>query len=233
MQLIEEGADIIDIGGESTRPGSMWVSPQEEIRRIIPVIEKVAKETSIPISIDTYKSTVARAALDAGAQMINDITAMANDPEMLPLAVKASIPIILMHMQGTPQTMQTNPQYKNVISDIIDYLNNAILNARKAGMKEEQIVIDPGIGFGKTIAHNLTILGHLSEYLQLHRPILIGVSRKSFIGRILDLPVDERLEGTAAAVAISVLNGAKIVRVHDVKEMIRVVKIADAIRTNT
>ncbi|MDI6783153.1 MAG: dihydropteroate synthase, partial [bacterium] len=201
------------------------------INRIIPVIEKVAKETAIPISVDTDKAEVAKAALDAGAQIINDITAATSDPAMLPFAAKAGVPIILMHMLGTPQTMQTNPQYQNVISDIINYLNNAILNAKNAGVKEAQIVIDPGIGFGKTLSHNLTILHRLSEFLQLNRPILVGVSRKSFIGNILDLPVEQRLEGTAAAVAISVLNGAKIVRVHDVKEMVRVVKIADAIRT--
>ena len=233
MLMVEEGADIIDIGGESSRPGGMPVSPQDEINRIVPVIEKVAKQTPIPISVDTYKAVVARAALDAGAQIINDITAMTSDPTMLPFAAKTGVPIILMHMLGTPLTMQTNPQYQNVISDIINYLNNAILNAKKAGVKEEQIVIDPGIGFGKTLSHNLTILHRLSEFLHLNRPILVGVSRKSFIGKILDLSVEQRLEGTAAAVAISVLKGAKIVRVHDVKEMVQVVKIADAIRTSS
>lgn len=231
MRMIEEGADIIDIGGESTRPGAMSVSSQEEINRIVPVIEKVAKESKIPISVDTYKTEVANAALNAGAQIINDITAMTHDSAMLLLAAQTSVPIILMHMLGTPQTMQVNPKYQNVISDITQYLKNVILKAQKAGIKVGQIVIDPGIGFGKTVEHNLMLLHRLSEFLQLNRPILVGVSRKSFIGKILDLPVNERIEGTAAAVSISVLHGAKIVRVHDVKEMVRVVKIADAIRT--
>jgi dihydropteroate synthase len=230
MQIVADGADIIDIGGESSRPGANPVSKQEEIRRIIPVIEKVAKETSIPISIDTYKAEVARAALAAGAQLINDITAMTGDPAMLPLSAKTGVPIILMHMLGTPQTMQLHPEYQNLILDIINHLKNAILNAKNAGVKEEQIIIDPGIGFGKTTEHNLTILHRLSELLQLHRPILAGVSRKSFIGKILNVPVENRLEGTAAAVAIAVMNGAKLVRVHDVKQMVQVVKIADAIR---
>lgn len=230
LQMVEAGVDIIDIGGESTRPGAKPISVQEEIKRIIPIIEKVVKETTIPISVDTYKAEVARAALNAGAQIINDITAMTNDPVMLSLSATFGVPIILMHMQGMPQTMQTHPEYQNVISDIINYLKNAILNAKNAGIKEEQIVIDPGIGFGKTSEHNLIILRRLSEFLKLNRPILVGVSRKSFIGKILDLQVNERIEGTAAAVAISVINGAKIVRVHDVKEMVRVAKIADAIR---
>jgi dihydropteroate synthase len=232
LRMVEEGADIIDIGGESSRPGAVPVSIQEEIQRIVPVIKEVVKQTSIPISVDTYKADVARAALDAGAQMINDITAATSEPAMLSVSAQTGVPIILMHMQGTPQTMQIHPQYQNVISDIINYLKNVILNAINAGVKEEQIIIDPGIGFGKNSEHNLTILRQLSEFLQLHRPILVGVSRKSFIGNILNLPVEDRIEGTAAAVAIVILNGAKIVRVHDVKEMVRVVKVADAIRSS-
>ena len=231
LQMVQDGADIIDIGGESSRPGAALVSTDEEINRIVSVIERIAKETNIPISVDTYKAKVAKTAIDAGAQIINDITAMTSDSEMFSLAAKTGVPVILMHIQGSPQTMQLNPQYQNVVSDITTYLNNAILNAKNNGIIENQIVIDPGIGFGKAIEHNLTILNHLSDFVALGRPMLIGVSRKSFIGKILDLPVEQRLEGTAAAVAISVLNGAKIVRVHDVKEMIRVVKIADAIRT--
>ncbi|MCX7919957.1 MAG: dihydropteroate synthase [bacterium] len=233
MRMIEEGADIIDVGGESSRPGAQPVSAEEEIARIVPVIERLATATNIPISVDTYKAQVAESAINAGAQMINDITAMTYDPAMLPLAARTGVPVVLMHMQGTPQTMQLNPQYTNVVSDIIEYLNNAIQIAKQAGINEEQIIIDPGIGFGKTLEHNLSILHHLSEFLRLGRPILIGVSRKSFIGKILDLPVDERLEGTAAAVAIAVIHGAKIVRVHDVKAMVRVVKIADAIRVSS
>ncbi|MFB3895481.1 MAG: dihydropteroate synthase [bacterium] len=232
MQMVADGADIIDIGGESSRPGANPVTAKEELQRIIPVIEKVAKESKIPISVDTYKAEVAHGALESGAQLINDITAMTGDTAMAALAAKTEVPVILMHMLGTPQTMQTQPQYQNVVFDIIKYLKNGILNATHIGVKQEQIVIDPGIGFGKTVEHNLIILRRLSDFLQLHRPILVGVSRKSFIGKILDLPVEDRLEGTAAAVAVAVMQGAKIVRVHEVKPMLRVVKIADAIRSN-
>lgn len=180
MQMVADGADIIDIGGESSRPGANPVTAEEEISRIIPVIEKIAKETSIPISVDTYKAEVARVALESGAQLINDITAMTGDKAMLPLAAKTGVPIILMHMLGTPQTMQSHPQYQNVIFDIINYLKNGILNATHVGVKQEQIIIDPGIGFGKTVEHNLAILHRLSELLQLLPDISRGIPQNFY-----------------------------------------------------
>lgn len=231
-EMIEEGADIIDIGGESTRPGSSPVDAKEEIRRVIPVIRALAKKIKVPISIDTYKPEVAKVALEEGASIVNDITALSFDPEnkMAELVAERKVPIVLMHMQGTPQTMQLNPQYTDLIYEIIDYLKKAIERALKAGIEKEKIIVDPGIGFGKTVEHNITIIKRLNELKGLGRPILLGVSRKSFIGKILNLPPAERLEGTAAAVTAAILNGAKIIRVHDVKAMKRVAMIADAIK---
>ncbi|MCX7913297.1 MAG: dihydropteroate synthase [Thermodesulfovibrionales bacterium] len=231
LKLIDDGADIIDIGGESTRPGSLPVTLDEEIRRTIPVVEELAKRTKIPISIDTYKAEVAKAALDAGASIVNDISALRFDSEMVQVVAKYKAPIILMHIKGTPQNMQVNPFYKDLIPEILDYLKESISLCKEAEIEEDKIIIDPGIGFGKTVEHNLEILANLKEFLSLNKPIAVGVSRKSFIGKILDdAPPSQRLEGTASAVAIAVFNGANIVRVHDVLEMSRVVKIAEAIR---
>lgn len=231
LRLVEEGADIIDVGGESTRPGSEPVSAEEEIRRTAPVIEAIAAKIKVPISIDTFKSGTARAALEAGASMINDISGLRFDPEMAGVAAKYGAPVVLMHIKGKPKDMQENPVYEALIPEIMDYLRESINIAVKAGVSEDRLILDPGIGFGKTFDHNLQILQNLKEFTLLNKPLAVGVSRKAFIGKILGgLPASERLEGTASAVAIAIFNGANIVRVHDVKEMSRVAKVADAIK---
>ncbi len=231
LKMQDEGADIIDIGGESTRPGAEKVSFKEEIKRIVPVIEALAKKIKIPISVDTYKSAVAEAAISAGASIINDISGLRFDPKMPKVAAKYKVPAVIMHIKGTPKNMQKNPTYKALIPEIIDYFYEGIEIARDAGILDDKIIIDPGIGFGKTVEHNLEIIKRLNEFAGFEKPILIGPSRKSFIGKTLgDLPVTERLEGTAAAVAVGIFNGANIIRVHDVKEMVRVAKIADGIK---
>jgi len=231
LQLVEEGADIIDIGGESTRPGAEPISVDEELKRVIPVIENLSKKINIPISIDTYKAKVAEEAIKAGATIINDISGLRFDPQMPYIAAKYDTPVVIMHIKGTPKNMQINPLYDALIPEIMEYLRNSIVIAKNAGVKENRIIIDPGIGFGKKLEHNLLIIKKLKEFTSLGKPILIGVSRKSFIGKILDdAPAEHRLEGTMAAVAVSVINGANIVRVHDVKEIIKVVKVVDAIK---
>ncbi|MCI0468913.1 MAG: dihydropteroate synthase [Nitrospirae bacterium] len=231
-RLVQEGADIIDIGGESTRPGSEPVSADVEIKRVIPVIKAVAKKINIPISIDTCKAEVARHALDVGASMINDISGLRFDREMPRVAAQFKSPVIIMHIKGRPKDMQQNPVYGSLIPEIIGSLRDSIRLAVQKGVQEEMIIIDPGIGFGKTFEHNLEIIKNLHQFSIFKRPIAIGVSRKAFIGKILgDAPPTDRLEGTAAAVSISIFNGANIVRVHDVKEMARVAKTADAIRS--
>ena len=231
MEMIEEGADIIDVGGESTRPGSDPLPTEEELSRVIPVIKSMSAKTDVPISIDTYKAEVARRALDAGAQMINDISALRFDPKMKKVASKYKVPIVLMHIKGTPKDMQKDPYYDDVIVEITEYLRQSIKMAEDAGIDREKIIIDPGIGFGKRLQDNLNILKNLRKFSILGCPILIGCSRKSFIGKILDLPAEERLEGSLAALAVAVMNGANIVRVHDVKESERVVSLVDAIMT--
>lgn len=227
--LAEEGADLIDIGGESSRPGAVAVPIEEEIRRVVPVIERLARRLRIPISIDTTKAGVARRAVAAGARIINDISALRMDPDMAPLAAREGVPVVLMHMQGTPGDMQAHPVYDDVVREISAFFETRIRFAEQSGISRERIVLDPGIGFGKTIDHNLEILARLDEFRSLGRPVLIGPSRKSFIGRVLELPVEERLEGTAAAVAVGILNGASIIRVHDVRAMGRVSRMAKAI----
>jgi len=231
IRMEEEGADIIDIGGESTRPGAEPISVEEEIRRVVPVIEALKKKIKVPISIDTYKAEVAEEALSSGANIVNDISGLRFDPEMPGVIARYQVPVVIMHIKGTPRDMQINPTYKALIPEIMDYFKEGTEIAKKAGVSEERIIIDPGIGFGKTVEHNLEIIKHLNEFTSLKKPILLGPSRKSFIGKILgDLSVTERLEGTASAVAIGILNGANIVRVHDVKAMVRVSRIADAIK---
>jgi dihydropteroate synthase len=232
VQMVEEGADIIDIGGESTRPGSEPVDEAEELRRTIPVIEVLAKKISVPISIDTYKSSVAKRALEAGASMVNDISGLRFDPKMPEVIAYHKVPVVIMHIKGTPKDMQQNPVYEALIPEIMEHLSEGIQIAVKSGITEDKIIIDPGIGFGKTFEHNLDIIHNLRTFTLLGRPILIGPSRKAFIGKILgDVPPSNRREGTAAAVAIAIFNGANIVRVHDVKEMVRVASVADAIKT--
>ena len=232
IKMVEDSADVIDIGGESSRPGAAAVSVEEELSRVIPVIRELTARTDALISIDTYKPTVARAALDAGASIINDITGLA-DEEMRKLAAERCMPTIIMHMQGTPQTMQTNPVYEDLISDILAFLRKRIGAAVEAGLPEEFIIIDPGIGFGKTAEHNLEIIRNLADFKSLGLPILLGTSRKAFIGKALGgLPVTERVEGTAVTLAIGIANGASIIRVHDVKKMAQVARMADAIQRN-
>jgi dihydropteroate synthase len=231
LRMAEDGADIIDIGGESTRPGSEPVTVEEELGRTIPVIEAIAKEVTIPISIDTYKAAVAKRALDAGASMVNDISGLRFDPDMPKVASAYKIPVVIMHIKGKPKDMQKNLRYEALIPEVLDYLREGIRFALEAGIAEDMIIIDPGIGFGKTLEQNLSIIHNLHEFTLFEKPVLIGTSRKAFIGKIHgDNSPGERLEGTAAAVAISIMNGANIIRVHDVKEMVRVAKVTDAIK---
>lgn len=227
-QMVHDGADIIDIGGESSRPGSEPVSEQEELRRVLPVIRALAPAINVPISIDTYKPAVAQQTLEAGACMINDITGL-RDGAMIAVAAKHHVPVVLMHIQGRPKTMQEHPVYDDVIADIKRFFVERIAAAEQAGISD--IILDPGIGFGKTTEHNLQILHRLDEFQELGRPLLIGPSRKSFIGNLTGLPVEERLEGTIAAAVIAAYNGANIVRVHDVKACKRALLVADAIKT--
>lgn len=231
LRMADEGADIIDIGGESTRPGSDPVTAEEEIGRIIPVIAVLAKKVNIPLSVDTYKAEVARRALGAGASIVNDISGMRFDPEMPEVVSEHKVPIVLMHIKGNPKVMQANPTYEALIPEIIDYLRVSIRLAVTVGIPEDRIIIDPGIGFGKTFGHNLEIINNLQEFTALEKPVLIGPSRKAFLGKILGgAPASERREATAAAVAISIMKGANMIRVHDVKEMVKVAKVADAIK---
>ena len=230
LKMVEEGADIIDIGGESTRPGSKPIELDEELRRVIPVIESIVKKADVPISIDTYKSAVAQRAIEAGAEIVNDISGLHFDPELAKVVAKGNTPLILMHIQGTPETMQKSIHYDSLFSEILLYLKDSIQRAELAGLDPGQIIIDPGIGFGKTVEDNLLIIRNLQEFQILGKPILLGTSRKSFIGKILNAEVEERLEGTLSSIAIGVLNGAHIIRTHDVLQAKKAVAIADAIR---
>lgn len=229
LRIEDEGADILDIGGESSRPFSESVPDTEEIRRTIPVIERLVKRLTIPLSIDTWKASVAREAIHAGARIVNDITALHGDPLMLGLLCQSSAAIVLMHMQGTPKTMQQNPSYHQVTCDIVSWLAERIAMCESAGIASDRIIVDPGIGFGKTLSDNLKLLKELDFFATLKRPILVGASRKSFIGTLLPAPVQQRLEGSIAAAVIAAINGASIVRVHDVEATVRALKIADAI----
>ena len=230
LRMVEEGADIIDIGGESTRPGSKPLELEEELQRVLPVIESLAKKVNVPISIDTYKSAVAQRAIEAGAQMINDISGLHFDPSLAQIAVKEDVPIVLMHIRGTPETMQKDVHYNSLLSEILKYLKDSIQSAESTGLDPQQIIIDPGIGFGKTIEDNLCIIKNLYEFRVLGKPILLGTSRKTFIGKILNAGVRDRLEGTLSSIAIGVLNGAHIIRSHDVLQAKKAIAVADAIR---
>jgi dihydropteroate synthase len=235
LEIERAGADILDIGGESTRPGSSGVSAEEELRRILPVLEKLRGKIKIPISVDTSKSEVAAAAAAAGAEILNDVTALRNDPLIAEVARRRKLPLILMHMRGEPRTMQKGPFAKDVIRDVLKGLRHSIASARRAGLVKSQIIIDPGIGFGKNYAQNLELLRRLPELSKLGYPLLVGTSRKSFIAHILSTQSqhsserDDRIWGTAATVAASILQGAHIVRVHDVAEMVQVARVTDAI----
>jgi dihydropteroate synthase len=228
-KMVEEGADIIDVGGESTRPGAKPVPVKEEVERVVPVILTLSKNRKAVISIDTRKAAVAQAALEAGAHMVNDVSGLRYDKKMAKLIGRYKVPVCVMHMRGNPRSMQKNPSYFDLMGEVIEELEESLAIAKNAGILHEKIMVDPGIGFGKSVENNLEILRRLRELKVLGRPILVGPSRKSTIGKVLDLPVEERLEGTAAAVAVAVMNGADLVRVHDVKEMGRVVRMADAI----
>ena len=231
IALAEQGADIIDIGGESSRPGAPPVDPAEELRRVVPVIEELASAVEVPLSVDTTKAVVARRALEAGAQLVNDISALRFDPEMSGVVAEHGVPVVLMHMQGTPQTMQRHIRYDSLLDDIVRFLHERIEHAAAGGIARHNIIIDPGIGFGKSVEKdNFIILRHLGSFLALGRPLLVGPSRKAFIGRVLGTEVDEREEGTLAAVAVAVYNGAHFVRVHNVTAARRAVRIAEAIK---
>lgn len=230
LALEAAGADIIDLGGESSRPGARKVSAREELRRVLPVVEGLSGKLRIPISIDTWKSEVAAAGLRAGARMINDISAFRFDPRLAALAAEAAVPVILMHMRGEPATMQDRPVYGNLLGELKDFFRERIGRAVRAGVDPERIIIDPGIGFGKTLEHNLEILARLSELAELNRPVLVGPSRKSFLGKITGRPEEERLWGTAGAAAAAIFGGTHIIRVHDVEEIRDVAAVIDRIR---
>ena len=229
LTLAAEGANLLDVGGESTRPGATYVDEAVELDRVLPVIEGLAAATEVPISIDTRKAAVARAALAAGAAMVNDVSAGRDDPELLAVAADAGVPLVLMHMQGTPATMQDNPGYHDVLAEVEAFLQERCAAAEAAGVAPDALVVDPGIGFGKRDEHNYALLAGLARLTRLGHPVMVGTSRKGFIGRALDLPVDERLEGTAATVVWAVERGARIVRVHDVAPILRTVRMTEAL----
>ncbi len=226
LELVEQGADLLDVGGESTRPGSQPVPLEEELGRVVPVVERLAARTGIPISVDTSKAEVARACLTAGAHVINDVTAMTGDPAMAGIVRDSGAGVVLMHMQGTPATMQLNPTYENVVAEISAYLQARLQAAVDFGIPAAKVALDPGIGFGKTREHNIELLARLAEFQRLGRPVCLGVSRKGFLGRLLDRPVERRLAGGLAAVCHAMSRGAvQVVRVHDVAETCDAVKV--------
>jgi len=229
LRMANEGADIIDVGGESTRPFSDPIPLEEELSRVIPVIKALSQEIDIPVSIDTYKSEVARQALEAGAKMVNDISALRFDPAIGPLVAEADIPIVLMHMKGAPKNMQVNPTYEDLFGEIIGFLGKAVDQAVEMGIKRDLVIIDPGIGFGKSFDDNLKIIKELHRFFVLGQPILVSTSNKSFIGHVLDLPVESREIGTMATIAAAVMQGANIIRTHNVKAARETITIIDAI----
>ncbi len=232
LQMLEDGAAMIDVGGESTRPGSAAVSAKEQIKRVVPVIRALSEKTRAPISIDTYEYDVARAALDAGAGMINDITAL-SDERMAGLAVEQQVPIVLMHMLGTPATIQIQPRYDDVLGEVLDFLLERAKRAEQFGIPKDLIFIDPGFGFGKTVEHNLVLLNNIDKFVATGYRVLVGTSRKSFIGNITGKEdPSERIYGTASTVALCAAAGVSIVRVHDVMEMLDVIKVAGAVGIN-
>ncbi len=229
LQLAHEGADLIDIGGESTRPGSRGVSTQEELRRVIPVVQHLASTLRIPLSIDTSKAEVAARALEAGAGIVNDVTALRGEAEMASVIARHTAAVILMHMRGSPHTMQRDPRYADVVADVAAFLRDAASRAEAAGIDPSRILVDPGLGFGKTVRHNLILLQQLDRIASLGYPVVIGPSRKSFIGRTLDVDVEERLIGTLACVAHAQRCGAHLVRVHDVRAAVQLTRMLEAI----
>ncbi len=228
LAMVEQGAALIDVGGESTRPGSAAVTTDEEISRVVPVIEHLAARLPVPVSVDTSKAEVMRAAVAAGAGMINDVYALRREGA-LATAASLAVPVCLMHMQGEPKTMQQQPEYLNVVADVRTFLQQRVAQCVAAGVAPERIVIDPGFGFGKSIEHNLSLLKHLDQLKELGLPLLVGMSRKSMIGMVLELPVERRLIGSVAAALISAQKGAAIVRVHDVQETVEALRILAAV----
>jgi len=228
--MVDEGADIIDVGGESTRPGADLVDEEEEVRRLRPVLQMLSHRVSVPVSVDTRKAAVAKMAIDLGAVMINDVSALQCDPAMGQVVAEAKAGLVLMHMPGTPQTMQQNCSYQHVVQEVTEFLSQRVQKAQEFGITKEQIIVDPGIGFGKNVEQNLALLRGIYKLRSIGRPVLVGVSNKSFLGHIVDKQAGERVMGTAAAVAAVVLNGAHLVRVHDVGLMRDVVKTSQAIR---
>ena len=229
LKMIEDGADMIDIGGESTRPGAEPVSLDEELKRTISIIKSIRQQSDCLISIDTYKSPVAEAALDVGANLVNDISGLTFDEKMIDIVIARKVPVILMHMKGAPRSMQVDPHYDNVIEEICEFFKRKVKSAKNSGILDNMIILDPGIGFGKRLEDNFEIIRELKQICAMGYPILLGPSRKSFIGASLNLPVEERLEGTLASITVGIMNGANIIRVHDVKETLRAVKITEKI----
>lgn len=229
IKLVADGADILDIGGESTRPGADAVAIQEEIDRVSPVIELISAELDIPISIDTMKTDVMRAAVEAGASMVNDVNALRWEGAVEAVA-DLDVPVCLMHMQGSPQTMQNEPQYDDVVAEVVSFLKERVEICTQAGIKESNIILDPGFGFGKRARHNLRLMKHLSQLTDMPYPVLVGVSRKSIIGDMLKVSVEERLAGSLALASIAVWQGAKIIRTHDVRDTAQAVKLSEFVR---
>jgi dihydropteroate synthase len=231
LRLAEAGADILDVGGESTRPGAKPLREEEEAQRIIPVIQDLHQQIDIPISVDTRKAWVAEKALEAGAEMVNDVSALRFDGRMAEVVAQRRVPVVLMHMRGEPETMQTDTHYEDLMGELLEFFRERIAHAEARGISPDSIILDPGIGFGKSLEsrHNLVLLKNLRRFKVLGKPLLIGTSRKAFIGTILGLPPMEREEGTMATVAVAILNGANIVRVHEVERIRRVVQVVDAV----
>lgn len=229
-QMVEEGANIIDVGGESTRPGAQPVDEQQELDRVIPVVERIARELDVIISIDTSKAGVMREAIQAGAHMVNDVVAL-REENALTTAAQLQVPVCLMHMQGEPRTMQSNPVYQDVVTDIRDFLQQRAQACLAAGIAHDQLILDPGFGFGKTLQHNLTLFNQLPQFVQLGYPVLVGVSRKSMLGSILNLPVEQRLYGGLGLAALAVWLGASIIRAHDVGPTVQAIQTVQAVHS--
>ena len=229
LRLADEGAEIIDIGGESTRPGSAPVSEEEELRRVVPVIERLAKRSEVALSVDTQKPVVAKAALEAGASIVNDVAANRVSPQMWQVVAGARAGYVCMHMRGTPQTMQAKPRYNDVVREVGGFFKKRLARLAEHGVSDAQVALDPGIGFGKTLDHNIKLLSRLNKFSVTERPLLVGVSRKSFIGNLLGTPLEDRLPASLACAVCSVAEGANIVRVHDVAETVQAVRMAEAL----
>lgn len=233
LEMVQHGADVVDVGGESTRPGAKPISVEEELNRVLPVLKSIRQKVSVPLSLDTSKAAVVREAVAIGAvDLVNDVTALNGDPEMARVVAQAGLPVLLMHMRGTPSTMQENPVYTDVVAEVAAFFEERIDFARAQGIAKKNILIDPGIGFGKTLEHNLQLLNRLEELTKLGFPVVVGTSRKSFIGAALENLQADRIWGTAATVAAAVLKGARGVRVHDVAEMRQVASVAEKIRAS-